>query len=841
MKTYTWRQPRRLLLVLTIALLGGQLLGNAAPVALMAGTLAVAASVIVRLGRAHYAWTAAALCATAIGMLQADALLNPRFEPDHIVHAAGHMVEITGQVRDCVRDAGGRTRLTLEVNSVTGDGDPRPACGRVLATIAQAASPWQPGDRAQATVRLRRPRNFGNPGEFDYEAFLARRQIYVTAFAMSDTAWRRDEAPGGLLSLVTAWRTAIRASLSASLVGSPRAITAALIIGDTASLPPPLWERYARTGVAHVLSISGLHISLVATAAYAALRWIMSRSEWLLLCANVPKLTLASSVIPVVVYGVLAGSSAPTLRSIVMVAVLALGTLLSRRRDWLTSLAAAALIISVLWPGAVFEISFQLSFMSVLTIMIGTQPIVAWWRRWEAVRLVRLRPDAWRWRMVRALVLTLGTTVCAAVGTAPLTAYHFNQVSLITLVANPLVIPLLGIVPVSTGLLASVCVPFAPVVATVLFQIGGLFIACADAVVALLAQVPGAAVRTVSPTLFELAVTYALLGAAILLTGRARTIVLLLCATLLIADGGYWYWERFHRARLRVTFLSVGQGDCAVVELPGSSVMVIDGGGLGGSFDVGERIIAPYLWGRKIGRVDTLVLSHAEHDHYGGLTFLARVFRPRALWWNGVPGQGRQLRELWTTLDEHNVPALAIQRGFRTRIDGVDIAALAPDATASGSLNDRSLVLRLRYGPTVLLFTGDIEADGERRLLDSPTNEVSATILKVPHHGSRTSSSALLLGAVQPAIVVISAGFENRFHMPHAAVLERYAAGNVAVWRTDHDGAVVVEVRADGAITVTGTRADLPRRPNGRPSPLHSSTHSPPALAARLTPLRGRD
>lgn len=817
--------PRRLLLAITVALLIGQLLGARTHAQWTAAGLACAAAMLMTLARQH-AWAAACLCATAIGSLQIAARLTPTFPRDHIVHAAGTTRGMIAAVRETEQDAAGRTRMTLELAALEIDGGWRPAHGLVLVTVGRAALPWMRGDRAQVRLRLRRPRNFGNPGEFDYEAFLARRQIFVTAFAMNDDGWQRGPRADADRALADRWRSAIRHTLARTLDGVAKDITAALIIGETAPLPASLWERYARTGVAHVLSISGLHIALVASAGYGLARWMLSRSTWLLLCTSVPKLSVTAATIPVLLYGVLARGSAPTLRSLTVVVVFGAGMLLDRRHDWLTSLAAAAAVIAVAWPGAVFEISFQLSFASVLSIMIGMPPIVARLRAWENAQLVHLRGQSWRWRAQRALILTLGTTVCASVGTAPLTAYHFNQISLITLIANLLVIPLLGMVPIGAGLLAALCVPIVPDLAALLFRFGGVFIVCADWIVSLLARVPSAAVYVVTPTLPELGMIYGTLGCALLLAGRRRIVALLACGCLLSVDIGYWYWERFHSRQLRVTFLSVGQGDCAIVEFPGSAVMVIDGGGLGGTFDVGQRVLAPFLWRRKIARVDTLVLSHAQYDHYGGLAFLAQAFNPRALWWNGGAGTGPAVAEFWSTLAQHRVPIDIVARGVATRIDGVEVDVLAPAAADGGSLNDRSLVLRLRYRGHTLLFTGDIEADGERRLIERSTDIGSVTILKAPHHGSRTSSSAALLDALRPQAVVISAGYANRFRMPHGEVLARYAAHRTSVWRTDVDGAVTVVIAADGAMQISATRTvNVPDARRIAPR-LHRFTHS---------------
>jgi competence protein ComEC len=279
---------------------------------------------------------------------------------------------------------------------------------------------------------------------------------------------------------------------------------------------------------------------------------------------------------------------------------------------------------------------------------------------------------------------------------------------------------------------------------------------------------------------------------------------------LLTIDAAYCVTQRFHRRDLRLTFLSVGQGDSTVVEFPGSAVMVVDGGGLSFSFDVGERIVAPQLWRRKIGRIDHLVLTHPQYDHYGGLTFLAGAFASGELWWNGSLGHSRSFDELWRIIDREGIDVVDARPPFHRRIGGVEVDALAPDRGSSTVLanpNDQSLTVRLRYGPTTILLPGDLEEPGEYRLLARHRASLRSTILKVPHHGSRTSSSAPFLAAVSPRIAVASLGYQNRFGMPHADVIQAYRRIGASLWRTDADGAVIASVSEDGGIDVAAVRS----------------------------------
>jgi competence protein ComEC len=770
--------------------------------------------------RTRLATAVAVLGAAVLGHGQVDALLRPALGEQHVSRLAGETVEARGWIVERPSRRASGTRLLLEATAVRRGDVWRPAYGQVLLTVGRSEQGWMRGDELQGWFRLRRPRNFGNPGEFDYESFLGRRGIYVTGYAGGDRGWTRTARPPGAGTALESWRAGVARSLETALGEPERGIVAALLLGESGALGPDVYDRYNRAGVSHVLSISGLHVGLVGAAAYGAARWALARSEWLLLTANVPKLSMLFSLPPVLVYAAIAGGSLPTLRAVVMVVLLFAGTLLDRQRDWLTTLAAAAFAISLCWPGSLFEASFQLSFVAVLAIVVGMRPITEWWNAWEERRLVRLRPGPWG--VLRWLVLYEAVTLCAVAATAPLTAWHFHRVSLVALLANAVVVPVLGWIPVGLGLVAVFVHPLAPDVAVPLLRLVGAVVWAGDRLVALCAAVPGAAPRVVRPTAFELVLSYGFLAALLVANRKRRRAALAACAVLACADAGYWYAERFHRADLRVTFLSVGHGDSAVIEFPGSAVMVVDGGGLSATFDVGERIVAPYLGTRKIGEVDALVMSHAQFDHFGGLGFLVSDIGARELWWNGIAGHGVRFDAFWRSLEENGVRPAEVRRGFRRRVGGVEILALAPGEAIPNDPNDGSLTLRLRYGPTTLLFPGDLEADGERRLLAGADGLLRSTILKVPHHGSRTSSTAAFLDAVSPRHAVVSAGYDNRFGMPHAEVIDRYRERGTRIWRTDQDGAIVFRIAADGSIRVrafrdggspldTGARARLKR------------------------------
>jgi len=318
-----------------------------------------------------------------------------------------------------------------------------------------------------------------------------------------------------------------------------------------------------------------------------------------------------------------------------------------------------------------------------------------------------------------------------------------------------------------------------------------------------IAALPFAAVHLVTLTLFELLLFYtfcvSLLFSTRLQPSGLRRVFFSCLSIFVLCDGLYWLTQRYFQTELRVSFLDVGQGDAAVVEFPGSHVMIIDAGGFTSqTFDSGRALVAPFLWQRKIGRIDTLVLSHPNLDHYGGLEFLAEHFGVTAFWFNGEERpDSRRFRRLIATLQENDIQTHVLCREAPNReIGGVQIQILHPPCGQTGlDTNDASLVLRLSHGEVDILFSGDIEAAGERILLVTPT-QLESEILKVPHHGSRSSSTQPFLEAVSPQVAIASLGYRNRFHFPAPEVVDRYERRGTALLRTDQAGTVTV--RSDG-------------------------------------------
>jgi competence protein ComEC len=788
-------EVRALLGVAAAAVLGSALVAalvEPPPTVLVA--LAMAASLIVW-RRRRVPWVAVMLAGITLG---AGRMRPPALPACHVARLSlPRRTALAGRVVASPERRGDRTVLLLEAESIGPRRRVQGVCGLVRLGVRGRGRRWRYGDRLRLDTVLRAPRNFENPGRFDYVGHLARRGVHVTAFAWNEkTIARRHDHAGGVRARLERWRARLVTRIGAAVPAPESAVLQALVVGKEDDVPDDLRQAFTRAGVVHVLSISGLHIALVAGAGFLAARWLLARSERILLAVDVDGAAAVVSLLPVGVYTVLAGAGVATVRSALMGATAALAVLLGRRADALRLLALAAIVVALVWPGAPLEIAFQLSFASVLAIVLGS-------RGWTF-------PDSRLGRIGAALV----TSPCALLGTAPLTAFHFHQVSLAGAIANPVTIPIFGSLVVGPGLLGALAEPIAPGFAGLLFRGAGLVLRPGIALVRWFAAPSWAAFDVPTPDLLELGLLYGLLLGLVLRARRLGRLVAVLAFLGLLGDVAWWARVRCAGSELRVAFIDVGQGDAAVAELPGGRVMVIDAGGFPGSdFDTGDAVVSPYLRARKIVRIDALVMTHAHPDHSNGLAYLLAHHRPREFWWTGVPGEGRSWDRLWRAVIASGARVRVLADGMSTGLE--DVAVLHPPLDwPESSLNDSSLTIRLTLGVTTVLATGDIETRAEERLL-ARRDRLRASILKVPHHGSRTSSTAAFLAAVDPAIAVISVGADNRYGLPAPEVEERYRARGTCVLRTDRCGAIMIVSDGSAPRLETSRGCGCPKRPPG--------------------------
>ena len=805
-----------------IAVVAGDALGNfhlaiPLPFAVALAALALGAFLSARsvLG-VVIAYVAIACAATAA---VANVLAPPRAAHGIATMADGSRVTIEGRVyRETEHEAYG-DRIYLAVKRAAEEGGTLSASSGNLRVAVIGGGVFKLGDEIQLTTRIHFPRNYGNPGEFDYVALMARDGVDATMTAPKKLLGSPVFQIIGHRSLfldsrIESMRTHIGEFFDRNLAYPENAEMRALVIGDQDEIGEPLRQTFARSGMAHLLVISGLHLSIVAAAIFAAARLGMMLLPSLANRGYANKVAALAAMLAVCAYASIAGHHVSTVRALVMVLAYMLAVMIDRPREAIASLALAAIVICVALPGSTADIGFQLSFASVIAIVLGMRRFAAWFARRKRLGRLRGEPPSPKWRLLEAPAGYLAVSFWAMAGTAPLTAYHFNQFAIVGIVANAVVVPIMAFGATISGLVAAAISFFSESAARPILLFGASALAAGNWLAASFVDWPLAWFRIFTPTLLELAIAYAFLmlwllaplAAATFPTRgaiandratqprfgwRARCAIAL--TMILTIDAGCWTYDRFFNPDLRVTFLSVGEGDGAVVRFPGSRVMVIDAGGSYGGFDAGERIVAPYLWSQKIMHVDYLALSHPDLDHFGGLDFIAMSFAPRTFWTTGVLSLDVSYARFMDDLARAKIPIVQVRETAPlASIGGVGIVSLNGKPDLARTHNNSSMVLRLIFGNASILFTGDIESAGERALLASG-GDLRATILKVPHHGSATSSTALFIAAVHPAAAVISDGYLNNFHFPSPAVVERYLAAGSILMRTDLDGAVMVD------------------------------------------------
>ncbi len=761
----------------------------------------------------------------AVGVVSIQPWYHPRLPADHVsrLFDTGPW-EITGLVDGRPTDFESRTRFALRLEHVSDGERHQTASGLLRVTLLGPIPALHQGDRIVFKSRIRPIRNFNNPGGFDYRRYLAHQGVWAAATGEgpSVTVLGRAEK-GGLLQAIDDLRERIAGRIDASGLGPEAAVLKALVIGDRAGITPEVREAFTRTGLNHLLAISGLHIGIVASAAFVLFRWLLGFWPRLLMTGTARKAAALLTLGPVCLYALLAGMSPSTQRALIMAAAFLLAFLIEREQDLLNTLALAALVILGVHPPALFSISFQLSFAAVFAIVFGLAPSPR-----PAPGGIRPEPLTVMARIGRGAGLFLVVSLLATAGTLPLVMHYFNTVSFIGVAANAVAIPLIGYLAVLTGLSGALVSLMWDGAAEVLFQAGGMILVTAMAAIEWLAGLPFAAARVVTPSWVEIVLYYLALGCVVHIfrhrsgrpagaspeteekrngaTGegwaRPARILLALCLLAGAADAAYWLHQRFWHRDLRMTLIDVGQGSAALLELPGGRTVLVDGGGFAdnAAFDVGAAVVAPYLWRRKIATVDQLMLTHPNSDHLNGLVFIAENFNVGSLWTNGEPWHSHAYRALMRAAAARGIARPRFEALPReSHLEGVKLEVLYPPADFMARReadrwrrdpNNNSLVVRFSLGEVSILLPGDIMRPAEKELAALAGGRLKTSVLVAPHHGSRTSSSEEFLGAVQPQVVLISCAGRPGSGLPHPQVIERFERMGVAVYRTDRHGAI---------------------------------------------------
>jgi competence protein ComEC len=728
-------------------------------------------------GRPRMRVPASALAGTLLGYawsaMMAQAALAPHLSP----RDEGRDLAVVGVVETLpyVFEQGVRFNFRIERSLAPGVTLPPHVALAWYAGAGDRARPvpaLQPGQRWQLTVRLQRPHGNANPGGFDYEVWLLEQGLLATGYVRgaADDQRRLDDFVPSFGTVVERTRGCLRERIMRALAGREYApVIVALVIGDQRGIGQSDWQVFNRTGVGHLISISGLHITMIAGLAALAASALWRRSFFtgaqLPLLLPAPKVAALASAGTALAYVLLAGFGVPAQRTLYMLSVVALALWSGRIAGVSHVLCCALGVVVLLDPWAVLWPGFWLSFGAVAVILYAGHG--------------RIGPAV---RGVRGSLLAAGRTQWAVTaGLVPLTVLLFSQVSLVSPLANAVAIPLVSFVVTPLALAGSLLPE--PLCSWLLVLAHEAVVVLA-AMLKVLSGWPAAVWRAPAPEPWVFA--FALAGTLWMLAPRAwplRPIGLFAWLPLLAGLPA-----RPAAGDFRVTAFDVGQGMALLVETAGHRLLYDTGPGYSPGSDAGSRVILPYLRMRGIGSLDGMVISHSDLDHSGGaLSLLGEL----------------EVGWLASSLGDAHPALRAAHRHLRCSAgqhwtwEGVRFAMLhpAPGSYADPGLkaNARSCVLRIDNGRHAILLAGDIEAAQEAALVEDGREALRADVLLAPHHGSGTSSTLAFLQAVQPQIAVFQVGWRNRYHHPKKEVYARYGDLGITRLRTDDMGALLLD------------------------------------------------
>jgi competence protein ComEC len=669
----------------------------------------------------------------------------------------GRDLVLEGAVADLPARTDFGWRFPFDVTAATQDGQAVRVPSRILLSAGRGEVTPRAGDAWRLLARLKRPHGLQNPGGFDYEAHLFRNRLRAAGYVRLEETPQRLEAASPRYAIDRV-RQRLGAAMHARLPDNAFAdIVVALANGDGGGVSNEQWDIFRRTGTLHLVAISGLHISLIGGIAFFLGRFLWALPGYTVLRYPAPVVGAVCAIAAAAAYSALAGFVIPTQRALITLTV-AMGGILLRRQIPPTQLLAVALFAVLAYdPLAVMAAGFWLSFAAVAVILFVAQGgswRMEWWRKWGYLQLA------------------------IALGMLPLMVALFQQVSLVSPLANILAVPVFDLLLVPLTLAGVALLGVWPAAAQVLFELAAWLLAQLWPVLEWLAALPWG--QWTRPALPLWTILAAVIGAAWLLAprgwparwvGAAWLLPLALWRPPAPAPGEAWF-----------TLLDVGQGLSAVVRTA-THTLVFDTGPRFGTFDTGRAVVAPFLRTQGVARVGTLIVSHGDNDHIGGTESLRQLL---------------PVEKILSSVPERVDGAGACEAGQKWEWDGVEFSILNPPLGESGKRNDQSCVLHVRTAHGRVLLPADIEAKAEQRLVAEQGDALRAEVLVAPHHGSKTSSTDAFIAAVKPDVVLLPVGYRNRFRHPHPDVVARYDTAHVRRLDSASSGAIELRLTAAG-------------------------------------------
>ncbi|MDD8018414.1 MAG: DNA internalization-related competence protein ComEC/Rec2 [Bacteroidota bacterium] len=728
------------------------------------------------------------------------------FTADQQLRSIGHIknyldtsdsLTIVCKISDQPKMKEGRTKALVEVLSISNEYDSVAVEGKAYLTVTrnrrinESLKVLQYGSIVTCKSLMVSPIESRNPGEFNYKQYLELNNIYATinVYGYSNVIVSKERQTNFFFEkIIFPSKDFITETITTVMKGDEANFLIGLLLGDRTDISEEIKNAFMNTGTIHVLAVSGSHVVLVVAIIFTVFGLLRFPRRVKILC----------TILAIIYYTYLTGATPSVVRASLMTCVVLLGKFFEERVNVYNALGVSAIILLLIDPKQLFDVGFQLSFSAVFSIVYFYPKLNALIPKIPE-RLEELKLLKWVWQ-------AFAVSLAAQIGTIPFTAFYFGKVSLVSFFANLIVVPLVGII-VTIGLSGALLGVVSLFAASCFSEVNNVLAWFTLAAVRMAEQAPFATVNTALFGLKETIFYSAVIGFIFNFSNRniqKRILFATIGAAIIFLFVSIFNQQDNH---LRVTFLDVGQGDAAVVQFPTGETIVVDGGPITAGFNAGEKNIIPFLIRSGIPKIDAIITTHPDADHLGGVPYLLKHYTVDEVIDQTQKANSKLFFE-YDSLKQIKRTSTVMVGTEALKIPNARLYVLHPtkqfidtDSTDGyHDLNDASIVIKLVYGKTSFLFTGDAEIPAEEQMTRVYGEFLQSDVIKAGHHGSMSSSSEEFISAIKPTDVVISVGKFNKFKHPSKIVLERYKKLNTAIHRTDMEGAIVFE--SDGT-TIT--------------------------------------
>lgn len=686
----------------------------------------------------------------------------------------GEHVVIRGMVdsEPDIRETG--ISYIVRVEEITFEGENQALTGRIILTTPSGSKIYPYGRQITIQGELELPDGARNPGGFNYRSYLVQKDVSALVYAREYNIEEGEIKSYSILRKIGVMlRERIVGTIESSLPEQQAGLLNGMLIGYREGLTQEIEDVFRDAGLSHLMAVSGANVAFIAAPLVFILR----------------KLRLGKRVINIIVIAALGificitGFEPSVVRAVIMADIILTGRIIMREPDTLSSLSLAALIMLFYNPCTLFNIGFQLSFAATVSLVLL-------YRNISRMININIFP--------RGVVDILSATLAAQIGVLPVTVVYFNNVPVISLVTNLLAAPAAGLITV-LGCLMAVIGQISTTLSTMVGYVNCALLSFVLWISKIAASVPWAVIKVATPPLLIIIVYYLIVWFILWYKPqKALKLKLAHYAALLVAVAVIVITPLTASAGLEIVFIDVGQGDSALIRTGSGRTVLIDGGGHnsdnGSGSNIGNKIVIPFLLDYGVTSLDLVIATHGHNDHIEGLIAVLGSFNVKNF---AIPACSRldEFHELLRIAKEKNIKVSMLGRGDTLKLDGkTEMKVLSPGESAKDietSLNNTSIVLKLSYGETEVLFTGDAEKEVEEELT-MLMDDIGADVLKLAHHGSDTSTGSEFLKLVKPKAAIISVGTDNKFGHPSDVVLDRLKEFEIQVFRTDKHGAVIL-------------------------------------------------